>query len=305
MDEGDTQMSRFRALVASGSVLLTLALGGQAQAASNPMGIAFNSTTNVSKYGKSTGVLLTGRCNRYNEAFQTARKNGAEILAYLDAAERPDHAICSLDTAFYMGSLGKVPLWPYPSYGTRVNYPNHHMTDLRKGSAWSNWVVSYVEKLMRENKVDGVFLDVIGGRVWTSLSGWNNWPQSQKDAWTDGAVDLVRRLDAKRRAIRPTFLIINNNVWDRGNSKDLRGYAGEKYVDGVMLEHPPVTSAFHINYAKRAFGNLGQRRVIVVAKSATDAKTWASRAGVTHVSPQIDYRYPPSPVVSFHYLGDR
>jgi hypothetical protein len=298
-------MSLVRTLVASGSLMVSLALGSPAQAASNPMGIAFNSTTNVSLYGKTTGLLLTGRCNRYDSAFQSARSKGGEVLAYLDVAERPDHAICSLDTAFYMNSLGKVPLWPYPSYGMRVNYPNHHMTDLRKGSAWSNWVVSYVSNLMRENKVDGVFLDVLGGRVWTSLSGWNSWPQSQKDAWTDGAVDLVRRLDAARRSIRPTFLIINNNVWNRGSSTDHRADAGEKYVDGVMLEHPPVDSAYHINYAKKAFGNLGQRRVIVVARSAADAKTWAARSGVTHVSPQVDYRYPPTPVVSFHYLGDR
>src|SRR3954451_1153027 len=121
-------MSRFRALVASGSALLTLAFGGQAQAASNPMGIAFNATTNVSLYGKSTGVLITGRCNRYDSAFQSARSKGAEVLAYLDAAERPDNSICSLDKSFYMGDYGKVPLWPYPSYGTRVNYANPHMT---------------------------------------------------------------------------------------------------------------------------------------------------------------------------------
>jgi hypothetical protein len=202
-----------------------------------------------------------------------------------------------------MNDYGKVPLWPYPSYGTRYNFPNHKMTDLRKGSAWSNWVVSYVEKLIRENKVDGVFLDVLGARLWTSGANWNSWPQSEKDKWTDGAVDLVRRIDAKRRAIRSTFLVINNGKWDRGDS---RGFAGEKYVDGVMMEHP-ANSQYQINYAKRTFGNLGQRRVLVIANSASDAIMWSKRAGVTHVSSQqtSQYKYPLSPVVSFHYLGDR
>ncbi|HEU4602006.1 MAG TPA: hypothetical protein VFS24_08560 [Steroidobacteraceae bacterium] len=296
-------MFRMRTLVTAGSALVTLAFGMGANAASNPMGIAFSSTTNTSLYAKSTGVVLTGRCNRYSSAFQTVRKKGGEVLAYINVVERPDHKICSLDQAFYMNNYGKVPLWPYPKYGVRTNYGNHRLTDIRKGSAWSNWVVSYVEKLMRENKVDGVFLDVLGARLWTSAANWGSWSQSERDRWTDGAVDLVRRLDAKRRAIRPTFLIINNGKWDRGDS---RGFAGEKYVDGVMMEHP-ANSAYQANYAKRKFGNLGQRRVIVVANSASDAIMWSKRAGVTHVSAQktSQYKYPLKPVVSFHYLGDR
>jgi hypothetical protein len=298
-------MSRLRALVASGSLLLTVAFGGQAQAA-NPMGIAFKYTTNVSLYGKATGLLVTGRCNRYESAFATARTKGGEVLAYINANERPDNTVCSLDQSFYMNSYGKVPLWPYPSYGARQSLAGYHLTDIRAGSAWSNWVVNYVTNLMKENKVDGVFLDTVGARLWSSLSNWNNWPQSEKDKWTDGEIDLVRRIDAVRRQIRPTFIVVGNNVWDRGNG-DTRGFAGEKYVDGVILEHVSITSQYHKNYAKRAFGNLGQRRVAIIAKSATEAKQWATQAGVTHVSAQTSsqYIYPLTPIVSFTYLGDR
>ncbi|HEU4652665.1 MAG TPA: hypothetical protein VFS47_01690 [Steroidobacteraceae bacterium] len=296
-------MSRTRALVAAASLLLSMAVGSSAMAATNPMGIAFSSTTNTSLYARSTGVLITGRCNRYDSAFQTARTKGGEVLAYINTVERPSSTVCSLDKAFYMNDYGKVPLWPYPSYGVRTNYSNHKLTDIRKGSAWSNWVVSYVEKLMRENKVDGVFLDVLGARLWTSAANWGSWSQSERDQWTDGAVDLVRRIDAKRRSIRPTFLVINNGKWDRGDS---RGFAGEKYVDGVMLEHP-ASSQYQYNYANRTFGNLGQRRVLVVANTTEDALAWSKRAGVTHVSNQTtsQYKYPNKPVVSFHYIGDR
>jgi hypothetical protein len=119
-----------------------------------------------------------------------------------------------------------------------------------------------------------------------------------------GNIDLVRRLDAKRRAINPNFLIVTNNVWDRGDS---RGLAGEKYVDGVMLEHPKVSSAWHINYAKKQFGNLGQRRVLVIANNKSEAITWSKRAGITHVSDQTtpQYVYPNPPAIPFQYLGDR
>jgi len=87
-----------------------------------------------------------------------------------------------------------------------------------------------------------------------------------------------------------------------------RGLAGEKYVDGVSLEHPANgVNAFHLAYAKKRFGNLGQRRVLIIAKNATEARAWAATGAVTHVSPQVSaqYKYPTAPVVSFRALNDR
>ena len=287
------------------AVFMTFALGtGWALAATNPLGIAFKHTTNVKLYAKPTGMLVAGRCNAYDPAFQAARKKGAEVLMYLSAVERPDGFVCALDNKFYMNDPGRVPLWPYPSYGQRVNWANNHMTDIRAGSAWANHVVKYIEGLMREGKVDGVFLDSVGARPWSKLTQWNTWSKAERDAWTDGNVDLVRRLDAKRRQINPYFIIVNNNVWDRGDS---RGLAGEKYVDGVMLEHPKAGSAWHIKYAAKPFGNLGQRRVLVIANNRAEAQQWAKVPGVTHVSDQssAQYKYPTVPPIPFSYLGDR
>ena len=84
---------------------------------------------------------------------------------------------CANDATYYNGGYNNVPKWPYPTAGARANYPGSKLTDIRKGSVWSNRVVAYVEQLMRENKVDGVFLDVTGARLWTSLANWNSWPQ--------------------------------------------------------------------------------------------------------------------------------
>ena len=158
---------------------------------------------------------------------------------------------------------------------------------------------------MREGKVDGVFLDVVGGQLWTSLANWNSWSQSEKNAWTDGNIDLVKRLDAKRRAINPFFIIVNNNVWSRNG--DTRAAGGERYVDGIGLEHHKASSAWHKRYAGRTFSNLGQRRVIVIANSTSDALLWAKVPGVTHVSNQTSaqYKYPNIPVLPFSYRGDR
>jgi hypothetical protein len=281
------------------SLFLSALLAGTANAATNPAGIAFAKQTNVYLYGKPTGLLITGRCNRYATEFATARAKGAEVLAYLNATSRSDSKVCTLDQQFYMNNYGAVPLWKYPSYGQRYIWPGTKMTDLRAGSTWVLWVVSYVEKLMRERKVDGVFLDVIGARPWNQ-SAWTTWPQWEKDLWTNGAIDLVRRIDAKRRAINPDFIVMVNNVWT-GNGT--LGLAGEKYVDGVSIEGHPYNS-YHLNYIKKPFSNLGHKRTLVIS---SDAKTWAASGVPTHATAQrpSTYGYPLVPVTSFKPLYDR
>jgi len=292
---------KLRSLAFLGVSLVSTICAGTAQAA-NPLGIAYSQTTNSTLYAKPTGMVIAGRCNRYSSAFQTVRTKGGEVLAYLNATARPDHNVCALDTGFYMNNIGAVPLWPYPSYGQRFAWSGTNFADIRAGSKWILWVVSYVEKLMREGKVDGVFLDGVGARPW-GQSQWSTWPQWEKDKWTDGNIDLVRRLDAKRRAINPNFIIVNNNVWDRGDS---RGYAAEKYVDGIVLEHPTAgVKPYHQAQAAHTFSNLGHRRVLVIARDTAEARIWAGVKGVTHVSNQMTYKYPSVPVITFKALTDR
>lgn len=293
----------FRALACLGLSLLLTAIAGVAQAA-NPLGLAYSSTTNVSLYGKPTGVVVTGRCNRYASTFAANRSKGGEVLAYLNPLERPDNYVCALDKGFYMNNYGAVPLWPYPSYGQREFYPGMKFTDMRAGSKWILWVVSYVEKLMRERKVDGVWLDGVGARPW-GRSEWSTWSSAEKTAWTNGNIDLVRRLDAKRRAINPDFIIVSNNVWGV-TVPNTNALAGEKYVDGIGLEHPTLyLTAYHRAQAGHAFSNLGHRRVLVIARSTTEARDWAAVKGVTHVSNQTSYKYPTVPPVGFKTLYDR
>ena len=146
------------------SLALT-AVAGVAQAAANPGGVAYRDTTNVSLYAKATGLMVPGRCNRNNSVFQTVRQKGGEVLVYIIPIAVPDNRICSIDQEFYMGNYGAVPLWPFPTYGQRILRPGNHLADIRPGSKWSNFVVAYVEKLMRERKFDGVFLDVVEERL--------------------------------------------------------------------------------------------------------------------------------------------
>jgi hypothetical protein len=268
----------------------------------SPLGLFFdNSFTNIEDYYHPGAMLVTGNCNRYDEHFQKAREAGAEVLAYLDPIEVYDHLPCKLNEGFYGGK--DPPLWPYPQYGVRTNWKKSRMTDMRAGSRWEDHVVEYVSGLMRENKVDGVFLDCVGARLWSELAQWKTWDEKEQDAWTEGNVDLVRRLDEKRRQINPKFIIIGNNIWDRGGG-DRKGWEGEKYVDGVMLEHPPL-NRYHREYAAHTFPNSAHRRVIVTARTEADALGWARVPGVTHVALQTKYDHPGKPLTPFTARGDR
>jgi hypothetical protein len=285
-------------------VLALAAFVSQAEAA-NPLGVAYKDTTNVSSYGQPTGMLIAGRCNRNDPAFEQARRGGAEVLLYIIATARPDTRVCALDNELYLNDVDRVPLWPYPKTGHRVSYPKTHITDMRPGSPWILHVVDYVEQLMRDGKFDGVFLDVTNARLRGKLAQWDSWPQEEKDIWTDGNVDLVRRLDERRRAINPNFIIVSNGYWDRG---DDRGLPGERYVDGIMLEHPKTGARQAIENAGKPFSDLGHRRVLVIARDAESAQAWAKVRGVTHVAVQDgagQYAHPNPPAVPFEPLHDR
>jgi hypothetical protein len=279
-----------------------------ARAAANTLltnpGFSYSSTNGSSQYAHPSGILITGHCNRYAPEFAQARANGAEVLAYLNVMQRNDETLCALDDDFYGGPPGSTPLWPY---APRVNWPGTHMIDITVGSSWTDRAVAYNENLMRENKVDGVFLDDIGTRVWTASSEWDSWPLAEKQAWAEGAKDIVKRLDEKRRAINPRFIIVNNNVWDIPalvpQGIDVRD--AEQYVDGICIEHQSPSSAFHQRVAGKPYGNLGHRRVIAAAVSTADAQQWATVQGVTHVSAQQNYGTVTPPPIGFHRLTDR
>lgn len=296
----------------------------------NPGGLAYVNNTNAATYGASSTMIITGRCNRYDPTFQAARAKGCELLAYLDFMERPDAPICALDETFYMGNSATVPLWPFltngfnsppnlPAGQNRVNSAGNHMTDITVGSTWVTFGVNYVIALMKEGLVDGVFLDVIGARLfssgatganWGLFPGAGDWLAAEMLAWTNGCVDIVRQLDAARRAINPGFLIVNNNLWTGDTAA--AGLAGEPFVDGVCLEHHPYSSTANVNYAgKTTFATLGHRRMLALCTNnatengvtipvSAEVAAWAQAQGVTNVFNQQSYVTLSSPLCALN-----
>jgi hypothetical protein len=263
---------------------------------SNPLGFFYDSTVNWQKFAGRTGMLVTGRCNRYHPDFKAARDAGAEVLAYLDIIERPEHRVCELDQSFYMDDYTKVPLWPYPQPGVRRSHPKHRLTDIREGSPWFDYVLEYIHKLMEDERLSGVFLDVLGARLWTR-SGWDDWPREERAEWTNGCIAFVRALDRLRRRTNPDFIVVNNNFW---NGEGGKGFLeGEQYVDGICIEHHPISRVSAVVAAGRKYSDLGHRRLLWIARSRDEARVCAEVPGVTHVSDQQTYKHPDDAPVPF------
>lgn len=258
----------------------------------NPLFFCYGSVVNVEAYAGPSAVFVTGEGNRHNPAFKAARARGAEVLTYLDLTARPIATTNPIWLGIYMNDLAKVPLWGRDENGEwRTNWPGKYLIDTRVGSAWTDYAVDYVANLMHSGEFSGVFLDVVGCRNWGKVSKWDSWPQAEREEWTAGNVDLVRRLHLKRMEINPDFLLINNNIWIYPEQK-IDASVAEQYVDGICLEGHKATvlkngqtiQSWHWNHAKRTFGNLGQRRMLIISNSTADAEVWATHPDVTHVT---------------------
>jgi hypothetical protein len=247
----------------------------------NPLALAYSSVAGVVEIAAPNIIIISGRCNWKDPAFQKARQKGAELWEYRNVVEASTTRVCVLDDEFYMGSAATCPRWPYPTPGARwIWQPTHTMTDIRVGKPFPAYVLNYLTERMRAGESDGFFLDVIGGRPW-GKSDWTNWPQKEKDEWAAGVKDFMRQLDERRRAINPGFKILNNNTWQYNETC-------AQYVDGIMLEHVAPSNTYTVNWAGHEFGPLGQRRVMVIARTA-ESNFWKTVPGVTHIGEATDY----------------
>lgn len=273
----------------------------------NPFGIAYKTNTNVQLYAKPGGLVVAGRCASHSTsvAMKNVRAKGGEVLQYLIPNEVPDNGgACALDREYYHGgAVSKVPLWPWPKSapGTRRKWAGAKITDMRPGSPWIAHTLAFVERIINAGTADGLYLDTVGARTYAKLAQWESWSREEKDAYTLGHIELVRKLDELRKRTNPGFILVNNSVWHRDDAVELaRG--GERYVNGVCLEHHDPTSGWHRNYAARAFGNPEKRRVLIIADNQTEARQWAKVPGVTHVSGQStqQYKSPLTPAIGFN-----
>lgn len=258
----------------------------------NPAYFTYVSDTNVEALAGPSAVFVCDYSNVAAPAFQRAREKGALVLAYRMTQEVPTSSSginSATELKWFMGDIARVPRWygRTSTGGFRSNWNGTVLADIRPGSPWVTAIEDGLAELIESKLADGVFSDGHGAQVWSSTAAFSSWPEAEQTAWALANVHTAQRMDAVRRQLNERFVIVHNNIWALNNSAHPSYKAaleGERYCDGVCIEHHPPTRLFHVNYVAKPFGNLGQRRVIVIANNLDEARVWATKPGVTHVA---------------------
>jgi hypothetical protein len=253
-------------------------------------------TSTVLALARPSALFVNHYSSRHDPVWQEVRARGGIVLTYVNLLNVNDSPPSAVERDWYME--GNTPLWPYRDANgqPRRNWPSSKLIDIRPGSAWIPHMEDRVAALFESGVCDGIFCDSHGSRPWSSTrvvngvtipgADWDTWTVAEQTEWTLGCVDTARRADRLRREINERLQIVHNGNWNLSTSHPAYAAAlqGEKYCDGVCIEHMKPTQLFHVAQAARAFGSLDQRRVIVIANNATEALQWAQLPGVTHVT---------------------
>lgn len=251
----------------------------------NPWFLAYSNLTGMLEVAKPGAIIVTGRGNRYDPAFQEARKRGAKVYSYWNVTEAPDNLNNPEDAAMYLVAGNPPPRWPLKTAAgaDRAQWPGNHLLDLRPGSGWLKHIVPLSGKVAASGKFDGFFLDTLGARTWSSLAAWESWPVAEQVAWARGCANLASEIAA---VVPASFELVHNNLWalPKTHTAFDQNAIGEKACNGVCIENASgnVPSEYHKNYAAHIFGR-GPRRVLVIDSTDADTILWSKVSGVTHV----------------------
>lgn len=240
-------------------------------------------------------MVITGRGNRYHDAFQRARARGVDVATYWNPYNIPVGTKNPQDLEQW-GDTTKVPRWRFNDTGpVRSNWENTELADIRPGSAYRKAFIEISEKMIRKNLWSGFFCDTLGAQPWAA--GYEGWPIAEQKLWTECAVDISRELFQLCQRVDPKFLKIDNNVWHLPPAHPAAAIAktGDQYCHGVCLENPPTAEdangkdlnqplLFHVNYASHTFGVPTRRILLLIAPNPVLAVRWAMVPGITHIS---------------------
>lgn len=264
----------------------------------NPWFLAYSDLTGMLDVAKPGAIIITGRGNRYDPAFQEARKRGAKVYTYWNITNVPDNLKNPEDQAQYLINGQPPPRWPHKTTQgkDRSQYPGTYLLDTRPGSPWLKHIVPLTGDVVDKRKFDGFFLDTLGARPWSHTrivngvpvpgADWEDWPVAEQQAWAECSANIAREVADEITRRNPGIEIVHNNIWSlpKIHPAVAVNELGPKQANGCCLENASgdVPSEFHKNYAGRSFGRL-PRRVLVIDTTDADTILWSKVTGVTHV----------------------
>jgi hypothetical protein len=242
----------------------------------------YGNSSDMSAYAHPGGMVVVGRNFTDTAAIDRMQAGGGEVLMYVDVVDGlPDRTTATGDQAALYGGAHMDPAYMWSP--RRYNWQDWPMADMRPGSPWILHAVSVIQGWFPRTHANGLFLDVVGARLWTSA--WSQMSTDERQAWTAGNADFVHRL---RQAL-PGAILVANNVWSGGNPD----------LNGICVEHHPMSDAPYWS-GMTGRGDWHQpTRNIAIATSVAEAQAWAGVAGVTHVTAQVDYGPMVAPVLPF------
>ncbi len=268
------------------AITAALAAPALAQGAANPLTFDYSNSTAITAYARPTGAVVVGR-NFFNPAVvDQVQAGGGEVYQYIDVIDGwfTNWNATGEQAALY-GGAQQNPDWLMSP--RRSNWANTYMTDMRPGSPWILHAVEHLKQWFPTTHAKGIFLDVVGERLWTG--SWDGMTAQEKADWAAGNRDLVHRL---RVALGPSVILVANNSWSNGNPE----------LNGITVEHHSFSEAPNWSSQLGRSDWFKPVRNMVIANSTYEAGRWATIPGVTHVSAQGDYGGPAAPVLPFSLL---
>jgi hypothetical protein len=183
-------------------------------------------------YAHPGGLVVAGRDNYRDRAFQEVSAGGGSVLIYLDAVIDNSYGRYA-DMLVNASACGPATSrWPGNHRANQYGYLN----DFRVGSVLQSKLRCVLEAMVAENPhMAGWFADDVGSRSWFPGVDWASFPDKQ--AYREGAIALTRTL--REVADEHGLVFIVNGTWsanDGGGYPDV-AKSGNALADGGFVEH--------------------------------------------------------------------
>jgi hypothetical protein len=268
-----------------------------------------NST--LDSYKTPGAMVVAGRDNYGDTAFQQVNAAGGHVLIYLDAVL--DNTVGRYHDLLYNSSVygGAVPRFPGNRQANSIGY----LPDVRVGSVLHDKLEPILRLMASENPhMAGYFADDLGSRTNFPLFTWESLTSQEQIDYRNGIIAIAQTW----RNVCDDLgkIVIFNGSWNSGTiAANGGGYPnvgvhGCSLADGGCFElWKGFNAAFRTAMAASAQWSTESAMVngdaihLAIANDAADRADWADEGTVAYVAEQTSYASAVTPWGSFHSIG--
>jgi hypothetical protein len=193
-------------------------------------GIIYGAGSVAARFAHPGSLVVAGRDNFDDPAFQQVSARGGTVLLYLDPMiDNPhgryhrllnDESICGPATERWPGSP-RANRWGF-------------LIDFRVGSVVQRKLACVLDLMVAENPhMGGWFADDVGSRSWYPGIDWKAWGGANRRAYRAGAIALMKTF--RRVADRHGHMVMVNGTWSAGSLAAAGGGYPDMNQHGMAL----------------------------------------------------------------------